>query len=357
MNAGVGSSEQQEERAYLKGWSAIGGIAWAKGMNKNVEDSVEFVRGHCKRRHASNMRVNMAGHSRGSMTALKIAHRLQEEDDTKGCEVNLFLIDPVPGNLGWVNSGMYKKIAMEGNVREAYMFLAESERRNAFKPYIDKKFLQNQPAYRMDSIPGNHGGINQLANQGRHDSGYVVLHHAVTFLAEHGTAFNDSTLGTKSPVDLLEHYAAIMLDFQGYKSQGHKRSEGNVVFHVLAGGVTKGDRKVQVHNPQKFAGPLNVPNLEKNQFDSKPMVGLGTRVEALSGLSRETRFFANYDHKRLFRENLAAASAHIEQIELHNDKETRAAMFKDPAFLACHKGMGNLARHHVTKWLEKICAA
>ena len=351
LNTGVGTIAQAMDRHYAPGWNTVGGILWAKGLNKNVEDSVTFVKVHCNHSGAANVQVNLAGHSRGSMTALKIAHRLQEEAETIGCRVNLFLIDPVPGNLGWVNSGMYKKIAIAGNVQNAYMILAENERRNAFKPYVDQMFLQDMATHQMDTIPGNHGGINALGAK-KHQSADIVLHHAVTFLSEHGTAFTGAGAVTKTDPQLVELYAAIMLQFQEYKHQGRARK--NLAFHVAVGGVSKGDRKLQVHNPNKYVGPLNVPNLEKNKFDSTPMLGMQQQVPSLEGLSKQSRFFANHDHKRVFRVVAPRASRYIEQLETNVNRQTLVDMVFDAQVDREVEGMGASGRSHYLRWKDAL---
>jgi hypothetical protein len=307
------------------------------------------VRKHCNTRGANNVRVNMAGHSRGSMTALKIAYRLQQELDTKRCQVNLFLIDPVPGNLGWINAGMYKNIAVEGNVTDAYMFLAESERRNAFKPYVDKTFLQDKPTHRMDTIPGNHGGINELSSKKRHESGDIVLHHAVTFLAERGTAFCGGAMTVvRSDADLLELYSTIMYRFQEYKAQGHKSSGGNSLFHAFGGGVSKGDRKIQEHNPFK-----NVQGRDKDQYNSQPLKG---RFEATQ-VARESRFFANRDHKQLFQRAFPNAYGRIVPIELGATPALVNAMWGDAAFHSDVGRMGDAGKSQILSWHMRLLGA
>lgn len=354
LNTGVGTFAQAMDRHYLPGWNALGGTFWAKGINKNVDESVAFVKEHCKRNGAAMTQVNMAGHSRGSMTALKIAHALQKDDDTKGCDVNLFLIDPVPGNLGWVNSGMYKDIAISGNVKNAYMILAESERRNAFRPYVDKAFLYDMPTHRMDTIPGNHGGINELEADGHHESADVVLHHAVKFLFEHGTDFNNGGQALQSTGQLLELYATIMVTFQKYKKQGHASRN---LEYSLFGGMAKGDRKVQVQHRDKKVGWANVPGLEKNEFDGKAMKGMAQQVPSLAGLSRESRFFANHDHKSLFRVGYPSASAFIEKLEMGGNPQTFGAMVSDAGFRSDRDRMGERGLAHLLGWMQYASGA
>lgn len=352
INTGVGTLAQAWDRHYMPGWNTIGGIVWAKGLSKNVEDSVAWVRMHCENSGgAANVRVNLAGHSRGSMTALKIAHRLQDDPGTMGCTANLFLIDPVPGNLGWVNAGMYKDIAIKGKIANAYMFLAESERRNAFKPYVDKMFLQGLATHRVDTIPGNHGGINALGAK-KHQAADIVLHHAVKFLSKHGTPFVGGDAVRKTKTELVDLYAAIMLQFQDYKHQGRTRK--NLVFQVAAGGVSSGDRKVQVHNEDKKIGMFKTfRGLEKDKFDSKPLKGMTEQAA-----SKTSRFFANADHKRVFRHLHGTLCGNIELVEQANSPDglaaARDAMSNDAAFVARVMAMGVPAREHFWNWYVQV---
>ena len=346
-NTGVGSSEQAGDRKYLPGWNAVGGTFWAKGLNKNVDDGVAFVKKHCAQHGAKNINVNMAGHSRGSMTALKIAYALQKDTDTAGCEVNLFLIDPVPGNLGWVNAGMYKNIAIQGNVKHAYMLLAETERRNAFRAYVDKKFLDSLPTHRMDTVPGNHGGINELnPKSGLHESADVVLHHAVTFLSRHGTVFYEPGRVTKTPEELSELYATIMVDFQRYKAQGH-----SIDNHIGQGGVARGDRVVQVEN-KKVNPLLALRHLAKDKVHG---VGMTTIPHvALAGLNKETRFFANQDHKAQFRVTFPSACNFIEKLETGASRQTHNEMLTDPSARSDRNRMGAKGQQHLANWHEQL---
>jgi hypothetical protein len=349
LNAGVGTRDQTDNRGNtFHGWNALGGAVWARGIDKNVEDAVTFVKRHChtSANGAANLTVNIAGHSRGSMTALKIAVRLKEEEKTADCPVNLFLIDPVPGNLGWVNAGMYKGIAIDkANVRNAHMILAESERRETFKPYVDQTFLANDPTHYMDTIPGNHGGINALAGND-HEAGDIVLHHAVEFLRGHGSVFEDTTAVSKGKPELLELYAGIMIKFLRYQKQG--------------GAKATDDRKLQVYNHHKKVGFWNKGGLEKNQFDGRSMRGMGTAIPALSGLqvAPEARFFANQDHKHLLRESHGALCAHIERVEQANTPESRAQarddMYNEPTFPARLFAMGLLGREHFGRWYRQL---
>jgi len=167
LNEGAGTEALRREQRTTWGWTTVAGIAMGMGVDGNAERSVEFVKermgpARILKNESANHTVNLAGHSRGSITCFKIANRLQQDPITRGCTVNIFAIDPVAGNTGAWNSSSYKQITLLGKVAHARMIMAESERRNAFRPYIDQIFLSDDPAHELDTIPGNHGGINEL---------------------------------------------------------------------------------------------------------------------------------------------------------------------------------------------------
>jgi hypothetical protein len=317
INQGAGSWQLSKDRFRshldLPGWQTVGGIFWGKGVDENVDKAVEWVRYKIFKASetagssaAGTYVVNLAGHSRGSITCFKIANKLHEHKVTKGCEVNIFAIDPVAGNLGAINSGVYKDIVLQSNVRTAYMFVAETERRTSFRPYIDKIFFAGLPDHRMDSIPGNHGGINELAGK-RHESGDVVLHHAIQFLESHGTTFKDTDelkVRKKKPDDLLFLYARIMDNFMDYKDQGKG---------WFPGGLSKGGR---VANVEKGPGNGSKPFLEKNKFEGGGKLGWSGGRGVMGRRPRPCRFFANMDHEYLFSVFYGATCAFLKEAQV-----------------------------------------
>jgi hypothetical protein len=346
INQGVGSLQNTAERQHsLYGWDTLGGILWARGIDKNVDKSVAFAASWAKAYGAANLTVNLAGHSRGSITAFKIANELQRNPETNGCHTNIFAIDPVPGNLGWVNNNAYKRIALEGNVRNTFMILAESERRNCFRAYIDRVFLQDLPMHRMDTIPGNHGGINEL-DSAEHESADVVLDHAVKFLSAHGTEFNHSPNTLKSDSQLLELYSEIMMKFQSYKDQGAKRNNKGF---LAMGWASSGDRQVQtLQEDRSLRLGRNIPLLEKNKYRGREMKGL----QGLVSQSAECRFFANSDHKSIFHRLHPNSWGYLRLLELGYNQATLDAMLSDRACHAEFFAMGNSARNHFNHWVD-----
>src|SRR5262249_13357342 len=154
---------------------------------------------------------------------------------------------------------------------------------------IDEVFLQGMPRHVMDTIPGNHGGINELGSS-KHESADVILHSAVTFLTAMGTKFTTQAhqSGGKSDKELLDLYPDIMVKFQGYKKQGSRLN--NLAF-CLVGGVRKHDRKVNTRIPNANS------HLDKNNYQGQLMQGIPGFSHLRTG---GCRFFANQDHKVLF---------------------------------------------------------
>ena len=348
INQGVGSWQLNKEQRTVPGWTTLGGILWAKGIDDNVEKAVKFVKSKLKGgTTAADITVNLAGHSRGSITCFKIANALYENRATR-CRVNIFAIDPVAGNLGSVNSHVYKDIALKCNVTSASMFLAETERRNAFRPYIDQFFLSDLPFHRMDTIPGNHGGINDLKDSHLHESADVVLHHAVKFLHAHGTAFGPA-LGNmlKSNAQLLTLYAQVMLDFQEYKKQGHK-SEGNWFF---PGGTSAGDRVANTKRadpPKRFGF---IPRPEKDKFQGSAL----NNVRGLEHLamSKQTRFFANADHKLLYRNAYPRSYQFLVLLEKDFEAAGVLAMTQTAEYAAESRMMSNIEQQYLNSWIGR----
>jgi hypothetical protein len=349
INQGVGSGALTKEHENVWGWDQIGGIVWAKGIDDNVDRMVNFVHARAIRHGASNVTVNLAGHSRGSITCFKIAYRLHEKKETKDCPVNVFAIDPVPGNLGCVNNGSYKQIVLQTNVKNAFMILAENEKRNAFRAYVDQVFLQDLPTHQMDTIPGNHGGINELG-AALNEAAQMVLHHAVRFLAAHGTPFGDGALVTalKTQPQQLDLYAAIMVKFQEYKAQGARKN--NAGFRI-AGGVSTDDRNVETKQAKRSLRlGRNVPFLEKNKYRGQKL----TSISPFAGLNEGSRFFANRDHKELFRQAFPNTWGYVRLLEGSFKSRTFGAMTQDQAFWGEYQQMSAAVREHVDHWLDLL---
>jgi hypothetical protein len=89
----------------------VAGVFWGAGVQANVDKAVKFATEAFRNAspeierignkiRISNTTVNLAGHSRGSITCYKIAHALRK---FPGIKINIFAIDPVPGNNGRIN--------------------------------------------------------------------------------------------------------------------------------------------------------------------------------------------------------------------------------------------------------------
>src|SRR5262249_52919164 len=105
LNEGVGTQELRDQGGrFVRRRGAL----LREGVEANVQRAVNWV----KRRQGEvrdKLTVNLAGHSRGSVTCYKIARALCDDPSTKDIPVNLFAIDPVPGNTGSLNKVMAVK--------------------------------------------------------------------------------------------------------------------------------------------------------------------------------------------------------------------------------------------------------
>ncbi len=80
---------------------------------------------------------------------------------------------------------MYDDIDILNNTKEAFVLLAETERRKTFRPVLHDHFIPgghgNSALFRYDKMPGNHNGIVDL-KEGSGHSPRLVLEWAKEFL-------------------------------------------------------------------------------------------------------------------------------------------------------------------------------
>ena len=102
LNEGAGTKELRRQGIDSGGFM---GAAAGEGVQANVDKSVDFVKRQLKRfsggiGSSRGIAINLAGHSRGSITCYKIANALLNDADpaVRALPVNIFAIDPVPGN-------------------------------------------------------------------------------------------------------------------------------------------------------------------------------------------------------------------------------------------------------------------
>jgi hypothetical protein len=348
LNEGAGTQALQEDFDKPWGcqsWLILAGIVAGRGVDDNADRSMAFVKSRVNNGiDASQVTVNLAGHSRGSITCFKIAHRLANDDLTRNCKVNIFAIDPVPGNLGRMNSSSYNSITIQGNVKNSFMMLAESERRTAFRPYLDDVFLANQPQHRLDTMPGNHGKINELGSTEKPWSAEIVLSHAIRFLEHHGTVFSAGmALDARRLSDeaVLDRYARIMINFDKYNK------------------TTKGIRHLgfRLKDKDRVANVLQnhgVPSANRNEdFGGRKLKS--STIPALAA-PNSRRFFANVNHRVLFWEAYPGIGMKLYKYEADMlDEGDIRKMWNDGAIMAEYKRMKTreVQGQYLEKWYEE----
>jgi hypothetical protein len=334
------------------------GIIWGGGVQANVDKAVKFATDAFRAAPLEGQRVgnklritdttlNLAGHSRGSITCYKIAHALRK---VPGIRINIFAIDPVPGNNGSINKEMHEHIQLGDNVNNSFLMLAESEHRLNFRPYVDSLYSIGQPNHKFDTIPGTHGGINELGG-GQSEAAFLVLSRAVKFLKKHGSRF--TPLFAESYIladkDALVLYARMMLRIKEYKRfasvNPFKARSGAEALGMITNLATSSfnvdkHRIANVADDKTTWGgakPKGLFNVVKGQVkdgiakhsttpegrDANHGLNLGTAIERMTGDKahslRANRFFANQQHEKLFGAVYPAIFAAVQKAERGGD--------------------------------------
>ena len=335
LNEGAGTDELMHQRGITPSvGKSIAGIVKGDGVEANVTRSVDFAYDAVQNRGAHT--VNLAGHSRGSITCYKIASELQ--DLVPNVAVNIFAIDPVPGNNGTINAEMHERIQLRGNVRHSFLMLAESEHRLNFRPYVDQMYTEESSAkgHKFDTMPGTHGGINMLTGNER-EAAALVLSRALRFLQKHGSQFR---LGVRNwildDVSALRRYSELMLRIKRYKAhatvnplKSFKNAMGNLVTTSL--NIDK-HRIVNVAGSKETWGTAGHVSPTPHTAGRGDHHGLGMNAAlTLMGLSdphsqRTNRFFANKEHEKLFAKQHHHYVREVLNLERSSDPQNVAAL-------------------------------
>jgi hypothetical protein len=313
-----------------------GGVFAGQGVDANVARAVRFVNHRKTQGMDGRLTVNLAGHSRGSMTCYKIASALDKMYGNH-VHVNIFAIDPVPGNTGSINKKMYRNIALGSNVQNSFLMLAEMERRLNFRPYIDAKYAGGGDAHRFDTMPGIHGGINELTGT-EWESARLVLSRALRFLKENGSRFRsakgdggveyveanqyildkngDHALGA------LAMYSRLMTRIKNYEGDAQSfNADKHRVANVAGPKGTWGEPGNQMTDPDT-RGRADHHGLRMDEAQAR----MGVEPHAL----QPNRFFANQEHEELFQALYPAFYTAVSKLEKigHPDsvKELREAI-------------------------------
>ena len=365
---GAGTQRLQDQKVDA---SWLGGVVKGSGVEENVERARKFIekesRASFKARDGKpgnrvQMTVNLAGHSRGSITCYKIAHALRNDP---GIKINIFAIDPVPGNNGGINKEMYKHLTLGQNVVNSFLLLAESEHRLNFRPYVDALYCLNQPEHGFDTIPGTHGGINELAGE-EHEAADIVLSRALKFLKKNGSTFlQHADNEILDEQQLLDRYSAMMLRIKEYKKHASLnlfKARSWDEFKSAAGNLATSSLQVEKHRIANVAGDKltwgdEQPKGVKDTLKVRVKQAIGEHLPTPKGRSahhglnmseairrmsgdkahakRTNRYFANQHHEKIFRAAYPGTFTALNNVERSADKELLLALAAQlPDYLA-----------------------
>lgn len=225
---GAGYEDRNASQAYneRKPWSFAADAVTGFSMYHNVDDAVLRISNMLTRRSTSpeltetytqalqlaaideSTIINIFGWSRGAITALMCASTLYDCSTVPGLElfpellrkaqVNLFLIDPVPGPGNSCVANSY----LQPNVRECKVYLAQHERSEFFACIVptpapgnsttvcDIQFMPGGHATLSGSVT-NHAGTEILKDMAVAEIGMLVKNSARAFAARHGVQWQD----------------------------------------------------------------------------------------------------------------------------------------------------------------------
>ena len=307
VTQGVGSTYRIKRSVPIVGNLAalIGGNLFGYANDSAVGAALQWVMERHQALNGDVTGINICGYSRGGATCFKQANLLSKNTNPaiRAIPVSIFAIDPVPGCMGKLNSHMYRDLEIENNVDQIFVVLAECERRKTFRPVLHSEIVQGKGGkFLYDTMPGNHCGIVEQKAEGEPggDSPRLVYDLAKHHLGRWGTEFSEN-VNNMTDQERLGRYARVMLQFDEYIAMGQKKMER------LMGGMTT-DR---IPRQQKGTGSFFYKN---NWHGSKdPSVRIHT-----SRTGQTSRYFANNQHKELFRQQFPGAGAILTSMERGN---------------------------------------
>lgn len=194
----------------------IGGTIWGTGIDEQCQQVIQQVEAELKAGH--QVTLNAYGHSRGGIAALLLAKQLGQAN-LERLEVNLALLDPVPGNLITTSSSDFLNISLANKT----MDLSDCQTLKnvlAIYPYgplaaimCHAPLLPTYPScaeVHEDVSLGTHA---QAENMYIGDINLVVTKQVYDFLNQHGSQFDETKLSSKftmSDEDMLYAYIDFM---------------------------------------------------------------------------------------------------------------------------------------------------
>ena len=196
--------------------------------------------------------VNVAGFSRGGVSAIMLGHAMQAAGfaDLASVRVNIFTFDPVPGGLNdFKDKGNFAATGRAGTPKTLAPIVANyrSILQESLKTWIggivpkDRTFKCVVPDYigsnpartprELFPMPGDHGASASYTND--KGPGAIGAHLCQSFLMAHGTDFTSNFV--LSPSELLEAYATTRLSHtKGGKAFGEKQAASKHRVNLVA---------------------------------------------------------------------------------------------------------------------------
>ena len=371
LNEGAGTKELRRQGIDSGGFM---GAAAGEGVQANVDKSVDFVKRQLKRfsggiGSSRGIAINLAGHSRGSITCYKIANALLNDADpaVRALPVNIFAIDPVPGNNGTINEENYNHLALGSNVKKSFLLLAESEHRLNFRPYVDALYSIGKKEHKFDTIPGTHGKINELTGS-QSEAAALVLSRALIFLKKNGSLFgaeaNNFILNEAASSRM---YSKLMMRLKKYKAAASVNPFKGGLSGVVNLGMTSLNvdkhRIVNVAGDKSTWGTDNTSATDqgantRNRTDHHGL-NMGTALKRMgvaggSHAQRPNRFFANQHHEKLFEKLYGPIFNGVKNLERSGDKAYVASLRQ--AISSGGSGYANMSTAEM-RYFDAFCAA
>ena len=205
--------------AVDKGGEVVASLLSGWGMEAAVEKTIN------KLKEIRPEKINMAAWSRGAIVSIRIANELRKDSGFNGCQINMFLFDPVPGpHSGNPPNWRAVYTHIPDNVHDCSVVLMEDEGGRLMSPFLTPlvdSFGQQRPRglppFNVYQLPGLHYSAVEWTNHDdpRWTSSYQIGRHlCCAFLLNHGTqlalGWTDPWI-VGDPVKLLDRYAHLKL--------------------------------------------------------------------------------------------------------------------------------------------------
>lgn len=265
---------------------SLSGALWGTGLDEQCQKVIEQIKTELKAGH--QVTLNAYGHSRGAIAALLLAKQLGQVDPNL-LEINLALLDPVPGNLITTSALDFLNISLANKV----MDLSEcTPLKNvlAIYPYIPLSDIScHAPLFPIYPSSAN---VDEDTTFGCHAQAEVLINHGISasaftaprfyeFLTKHGSKFklseqfNFNFMWTNDELLQLydNHHSEVNASTRAAHSPGGRHIE-------TRSSVKCADIKYVNRHHQQLAGVEDDPAMRLTSI--KPAQGLVARLRQVT---------------------------------------------------------------------------